>query len=241
MSERSPGRAWRGPFEFLESSSTADAFDREVARRTVRISAFLAAGAAVAFALVFALSGPDAFIAPNIVAALLLIVVGFAPFPSWRVQLYLAVTVGLALLTTQVLMLGRVDTGSTVWFLVSPLAAMLIGARRVAAYTAAVAIGVVLLVVVAGQLDWPILGHVVLPSSDIVMALSVVGVIITSGAVANVALQARQRLMTDVEARTAELHQRPRGGTRRACPGRRGGRGQGPLLRQPDPRDPARR
>ena len=204
MHEREPATSRRDPLDFA-GWETPGLFDRDVARLTVRVSALLAAGASLSFVPVYVLIGPQAFITPNIVAALALVVIAVAPFRDWHAQLYAGLTVGLALLTIQLLLLGRVDTGSTVWFLVPPLAAMLVGARRAAIDCAVVAVTVVVGVVLARELGWPILGHVVLPRPDLVMALSVVGAIIITGAVADVALRARRALMADVEARTIDL------------------------------------
>jgi signal transduction histidine kinase/ActR/RegA family two-component response regulator len=204
MNTRRPDPTPRDP-TVLDGWQMTSPLDHDVARRTVRVSALIAACASLSFALIYVFTGPAAFLVPNTVAGIALVAIAYLPFRSWRVQIYFAVSVGLALLTVQLLLLGRVDTGSTVWFLVPPLAAMLVGARRLALACAAVAVTVITVVALAGELGWPILGDVVLPNPDLVMALSVFGTMIAAGAVADVTLRARQTLMTDVEARTIDL------------------------------------
>ena len=180
-------------------------FDLAVARRTVRVSALVAGIVLYLFALLYVIGGPAAFIPPNVIAGTALVVVALLPFRSPKVQLYLGVSIGLGVLASHVILLGRIDTGSTVWFLVPAVVATLVGARRVALYCAVVTVTVLIGVPVAAGLGLPLVGSVTLPNPELVMGLSMVGALVATAAVANVAVRARRALMADVEARTVDL------------------------------------
>jgi signal transduction histidine kinase/ActR/RegA family two-component response regulator len=179
--------------------------DREVARRTVRSGSLLVAAAAAIFGVIYWIGGSPALAIPTFLASAALTAIGAVRFRDARRQLAAAVSVGLVLLASQVLLLGDVNTGVTVWFLVPNLAAMLLGAKWIAAGGALVTTSVVTLVVAAERLGWPITGDEAMPSSDLVMAVSIVGSLVVVGVIARISLGARRRLMAEVEVQNAEL------------------------------------
>ena len=179
--------------------------DREVARRTVRTGSLLVACAALVFAIIYWIGGSPVLAVPTLVTSIALIVIALLPFRSAYAQLAAAMTAGLLLLGTQEFLLGDVNSGVTVWFLVPNLAAMILGARWIAVGGAVFTASVVVTVVLAGLLGWPIIGHEQMPEHDIVMAISVLGSLVVIGAIARISLVARCQLMSEVNVRNAEL------------------------------------
>jgi signal transduction histidine kinase/ActR/RegA family two-component response regulator len=204
MDAMTPGGGHRDIFELAALEATGR-FEGDVARRTVRVGAIVAAIVLYLFAGVYALGGPAAFILPNMLAATALVAVALLRFRSWNAQLYAGNTIGLALLATHLFLLGRIDTGSTVWFLVPAGVAMLVGASRMAIYCATITVCVLVGVNAAVAAGIPGVGTVELPNPQLVMGMSMVGALVATGAVSNVALRARHSLMADVEARTVDL------------------------------------
>ena len=176
----------------------------EIGLRTVRIGALFCAVAAIGFAGLYAWRGPAEFAAPHVFAAAILAVIAYLPTRTGAMPLYLAVTVGLLLFGYQLILLGRVDNGVVVWFLVPFSAAMILGMHRVAIYSGAVAAVEIAGVVAAARMGW-LQGRVAFPESDLVMAVSVLSVMTLVGLFAFIAQRARRRLMHELEMRNANL------------------------------------
>ena len=176
----------------------------EIGLRTVRIGALFCAVAAIGFAGLYAWRGPAEFAAPHVFAAAILAVIAYLPTRTGAMPLYLAVTVGLLLFGYQLILLGRVDNGVVVWFLVPFSAAMILGMHRVAIYSGAVAAIEIVGVVASARMGW-LQGRVAFPESDLVMAVSVLSVMTLVGLFAFIAQRARRRLMHELEMRNANL------------------------------------
>lgn len=176
----------------------------EIGLRTVRIGALFCAVAAIGFSILYAWSGPAEFAAPHVVAAAALAAIAYLPTRTGTIPLYLAVTLGLLLFGYQLILLGRVDNGVVVWFLVPFSAAMILGMHRVAIYSGAVAAIEIVGVVVSARMGW-LQGRVAFPESDLVMAVSVLSVMTLVGLFAFIAQRARRQLMHELEMRNANL------------------------------------
>ena len=194
---------WRNTFEFGQIEAP-QSLEREIARRTLSMGALFCAAAAVLFALLYALTGPTEFAAPHIIAAAVLAAVAFVPARNPTGSMYLAVTVGLLLFGYQLLLLGRVDNGISVWFLVPIIAATMLGMRNLAIYCGAVSAAEMVGVVAATHLAG-LRAQVVIPHSDLVMVVSIFSVATLSGLFAFLTLRARQRLMHELGTRNQAL------------------------------------
>jgi signal transduction histidine kinase len=113
--------------------------------------------------------------------------------------------IGLLLLGTQELLLGDLTTGVTVWFLVPNFAAMILGARLLALGGVTFTASVIVVVALAKELGWPIIGNEPAPAQEVVMAVSALGSLAIVGAIARISLGARRQLMAEVNRRNAEL------------------------------------
>ncbi|MBZ0131087.1 MAG: hypothetical protein K8F53_00585, partial [Rhodocyclaceae bacterium] len=118
--------------------------------------------AAIGFAGLYAWRGPAEFAPPHVLAAAILAVIAYLPTRTGAMPLYLAVTVGLILFGYQLILLGRVDNGVVVWFLVPFSAAMILGMHKVAIYSGAVAAIEISGVVVSARMGW-LQGRVAFP------------------------------------------------------------------------------
>ena len=176
----------------------------EIGLRTVRIGALFCAVAAIGFAGLYAWRGPAEFALPHVLAAAILAVIAYLPTRTGTTPLYLAVTVGLLLFGYQLILLGRIDNGVVVWFLVPFSAAMILGMHKVAIYSGAVAAIEIVGVVVSVRMGW-LQGRVAFPESDLVMAVSVLSVMTLVGLFAFIAQRARRRLLHELEMRNANL------------------------------------
>jgi signal transduction histidine kinase/CheY-like chemotaxis protein len=203
MDDRHVAGIWHDPFTF-DGALPPGQLEGELARRTVRVGLLFAAVAAAAFGALYQLGGPEALAVPNAIAGVLLILVAIAPGWEATLKLYAAITIAMGLLGSELLLLGRVDNGITVWFLVPNVGATLLGMRRAATYCATASVAEIVAVVVAGRLGWLPAG-IDLPDGDLVMAASMLAVLALCVMFATIALRARRRLLSDVEARTAQL------------------------------------
>ncbi len=194
---------WRKTFEFADAQAP-QLLEGEVARRTLRMGALFCSAAAVLFSLLYALSGPAEFVAPHIIVAVILAIIAAIPVRDPTGSAYLAITAGLLLFGYQLALLGRIDNGITVWFLVPIIAATMLGMRRLAIYCSAVAAAEIVGVVAAARLGG-LRGEVVIPHADLVMALSIFSVATLSGLFAFLAQRARERLILEVGARNTAL------------------------------------
>ena len=194
---------WQKTFEF-EFAEASQLLEGEVARRTLSMGALFSAVAAALFAALYALSGPAEFVAPHLVAAALLAIIAAIRTRDSTGPLYLAVTVGLLLFGYQLLLLGRIDNGISVWFLVPITAAMILGMRGLAIYCSTITVVEIAGVVVAARMG-KFRGEVVVPGADLVMAISIFSVLTLCGLFAFIAQRARQRLMDEVGARNETL------------------------------------
>jgi signal transduction histidine kinase/ActR/RegA family two-component response regulator len=192
------------PFQF-QGWDDPDLLDREVARRTVRFGSLLVSVCSAVFGLTYWFGGSPALAISCFIASVALAVVALVPFHDVRAQLGLALASGFTLLAFQEFLLGDVNTAITVWFLVPNLAAMLLGARLLATLGAIFTVLVVAIVAMAGALGLPIVGNEPLPAPDLVMALTMVGALLTIGAIAWISLGARRQLMAEVGARNHQL------------------------------------
>jgi signal transduction histidine kinase/CheY-like chemotaxis protein len=191
-------------FEFRGWNEPA-LLDREVARRTVRTASLLVAVAAAMFAAIYWFADSPFLSVPTLVTSVALVVIAFAPFRSAHAQLATAMSAGLLLLGSQEFLLGDVNTGVTVWFLVPNLAAMILGARRLAAGGAVFTVTVIVTVALARLFGWPIIGNEPLPQPDLVMAVSALGSLVLIGVIARITLGARRQLMSEVNSRNEAL------------------------------------
>jgi signal transduction histidine kinase/CheY-like chemotaxis protein len=194
----------RDLFEFTGWDDPA-MLDREAARRTVRSGSLLVAAAAGVFGAIYWQGGSAALAVPTFLTSAALVVIGLLRFRNARHQLALAISTGLTLLAFQLLLLGDVNTGITVWLLVPNFAAMINGARWIALGTTLATASLVSVVVVAKRFGWPIVGSEVMPGADVVMALSIVGSLVVIGVIARISLGARRQLMVEIEQRNLAL------------------------------------
>ncbi|MBE0623013.1 MAG: response regulator [Burkholderiales bacterium] len=176
----------------------------EVARRTLRMGALFCSAAAGLFSLLYALSGPAEFVLPHIIVAAILAIIAAIPVRDPTGSAYLAITAGLLLFGYQLVLLGRIDNGITVWFLVPIIAATMLGMRRLTIYCSAVTAAEIIGVVAAARFGG-LRGEVVVPNADLVMVLSIFSVATLSALFAFLAQRARERLILEVGARNAAL------------------------------------
>ena len=176
----------------------------ELVRRTFKAGALFCAIAALAFGILYGWRGPVEFAAPNILAAAMLAAIAFLPMRTAMPQLYLAVTVGLLLFGYQLMLLGRVDNGVAVWFIVPFSAAMLLGLHRLAAYSGTITAIQIIGVVAAARAGW-LDARVVIPESDLVMASSIISVMSLVGLFALITQRARRQLIREIEMSNTSL------------------------------------
>jgi len=200
-----PGFAvmWRNWLEFGPEESP-QLLEGQVALRTIRSGALFCTVSAAFFAVLYAWRGPVEFSLPHVVAAVFLFVVAVLPTRTPTLPLYLAITFGLLLFGYQLVLLGRIDNGITLWFLVPISAALLLGMRRLATYCIALSAAEILGVVGTARLGW-LQPQVVIPEADLVMAISFFGVMTLVGLFSFITLRARKLLMQALENRNAEL------------------------------------
>lgn len=176
----------------------------DLARRTVRIGSAVAAGAAVLFSTLYAVTGPPAFIVPNAIGAVALVLVAVLTGRDARPGVFAAITVALLLFGYQLVLIGRIDNGITVWFLVPNVATMLLGLRGFAIYCGTATVAELVGIVVAARVG-ALRGTVVVPEADLVMAASTVAVLALCGIFAGLTFRARRTLVREVQARNAAL------------------------------------
>ncbi|MCF8149586.1 MAG: response regulator [Burkholderiaceae bacterium] len=194
---------WRDTIE-RGSKTESDMLEGEIAQQTVRAGSFFSAVSTGLFAAVYALGGPLEFVAPHLVACVLLGIIAGAPTGSTTVRIYLAVTIGLLLFGYQLLLLGRIDNGITLWFLVPFVAAMMLGMTRLALFSAVLTLIEVIGAVVAARVGW-LQPRVLMPDPGLIMLLSLIGVMTLCGIFALITQRARAGLMKDVATRTQAL------------------------------------
>lgn len=178
--------------------------EKEIARRTLRTGALFCSAAAALFSLLYAVSGPAEFVAPHIIVAAVLALIAAIPARDQTGSAYLAVTAGLLLFGYQLMLMGRIDNGIAVWFLVPVIAATMLGMRRLAVYCSAITVAEIAGVVVAVHLGG-LRGQVVLPHGDLIMAISIFSVLTLCGLFALIGQRARERLILEAEARSTAL------------------------------------
>jgi signal transduction histidine kinase/ActR/RegA family two-component response regulator len=194
---------WPKLFEFADAQEP-QLLEGEIARRTLRMGALFCSAAAVLFSLLYALSGPAEFVLPHIIVAAILAIIAATPVRDPTGPLYLAASAGLLLFGYQLLLLGRIDNGITVWFLVPIIAATMLGMRRLAVYCSAITAAEIVGVVAAARFGG-LRGELVVPHADLVMAVSILSVLTLCGLFAFIAQRARRRLIVEAEARNAAL------------------------------------
>lgn len=175
-----------------------------IARRLVRTGSLLCAVSAVFFAAMYAWRGPVEFSAPHIAAAAILLAIWAFPVRTSTAPIYLAVTVALLLFGYQLVLLGRIDNGIAMWFLVPFVATMMLGMRRLAIFCGTLTVVEICGVVAAARIGW-LHSRVVLPEADLVMAISVLAVMTLLGMFAVITLRARRVLMRELSLRNAAL------------------------------------
>lgn len=181
-----------------------DRIEGELALGSVRVGSLFAGIAAAIYALLYRLAGPVEFSAPHLVASACLLTISALSAVDPRRAMFAAVTVGMLLFGYQLMLLAQIDNGITVWFLVPNVAALLLGAHRLALYCALITVAELAGVVAGARLGW-LEPQLRLPNPDVVMALSIVSVIVLAGAFALIAHTARLRLRREVEARNEQL------------------------------------
>lgn len=176
----------------------------EVARRTVKLGSLWCAVSALGFAGLYAWRGPAGFVLPHVLAAAMLVFIAYLPTRTAVVPLYLAITLGLLLFGYQLFLLGRIDNGVVVWFLVPFSGAMMLGFHKLALYCAVMAAVEILGVLAAARTGWlPV--RAVMAEPDFVMAVSVLAVMTLVGLFAFVAQRARRLLIHELEMRNTNL------------------------------------
>jgi hypothetical protein len=176
----------------------------DLARRTVRVGSAVAAAAAVLFSTLYAVTGPSEFVAPNALGAVALVLVAVLTGRDARPGVFAAITIALLLFGYELALIGRIDNGIAVWFLVPNIATMLFGLRGFAIYcgtATAVELGGVVVAARVGALR----GTVVVPEADLVMAASTAAVLALCGIFAGLTFRARRTLVLEVQARNAAL------------------------------------
>jgi CheY-like chemotaxis protein len=142
---------------FLRTLTTdgaeAPAFLRtSTGRRAIRDAVLFSAGAAGVFALLYLVIGPREFVLPNAGASALLLVVladrGRHPIR----QVYAAVAIALVLFGVELTLVGHIDNGITVWFIVPNVAVMLLGMRRAATLCAVTTVAELVAIALAAML-----------------------------------------------------------------------------------------
>jgi signal transduction histidine kinase len=203
MDERDAARTRPDTID-LDPGVAATSLDDELVRRAVRAGALFSAVGAALFGVFYQLTGPSEFFLPNVATAVCLVAVAAIRPRDATVALWIGLSIGLLLFGYELIRLGGVDNGVTVWLLAPNVGALILGARRVAIYCATVSGLEIVGVVVARHLGW-LTGGLVVAHADIVMAASMVAVVALCGIFAHITVRARRGLMRDVEARNAAL------------------------------------
>lgn len=194
---------WQQPFRFRHGGEPW-LLEGEIALRTVRIGALFCAIAAIGFAILYAWRGPAEFALPHVVTAAILAIIAYLPTRTATFPLYLAITLGLLLFGYQLILLGRIDNGVVVWFIVPFSAAMLLGLNRLAIFSGTTAAIEIAGVVAASRMGL-LQERVVIPEADLVMAASILAVMTLVGLFAFITQRARRLLMQEIEMRNANL------------------------------------
>jgi signal transduction histidine kinase/CheY-like chemotaxis protein len=188
----------------LAEWGSSTALEAELTPRIIRAAALVASVTAVAFSGLYLITGPSEFIAPNLLAAVGLLALAAAGQLPSDVRMVLAATVANAVFTYQLLLVGRIDNGISVWFTVPAFAAMVLGLRKTTAYCAGTA-AVVLLAIVLGRRAGVLAPQVVMPAADLVMAASTVGVLLLCTLFAYLTVRSRRQLYREVDAQHVAL------------------------------------
>ncbi len=174
------------------------------ARRAVRGAVLFSAASAAVFALLYLATGPTAFVAPNLIGSGLLALVAADRGRHPVAQVYAAVGVALVLFGFELGLIGHVDNGITIWFIVPNVAVMLLGMRRAATLCAITTVAEVAAVAIA---SWAgLLSSVAtLPNPDLIMVMSLVGVLCVCGVLAWLVYRSRVGLLAEVQTQNAAL------------------------------------
>lgn len=196
---------WGLEFEEADHFERPDLIEGVVVRNTVRAGSLCAAVNALLFSGLYLLRGPAELAMPNFVASLAFGLIAAIRMRNATIGLYSALTIGLLLFGYQLLLLGRIDNGIAVFFLVPNVAATLLGLRNLARYCGAITFIELAGVVVGARLGWFPVGRVRLPEPDIVMAASMIATLVLCGLFALITRRARQRVTVELVARNGEL------------------------------------
>ena len=172
--------------------------------RMVEVGAGLSAAATATFGVFYWFGGTPLFFGINFLGAAAFLLVAAARSLAVERRLYIAVTIGLLLFGVQLACVADINNGITPWLLVPPIAAVIIGDRRLATYSTAVAFlepGLVVAAVLVGLLR-PLAS---LPYPNLLMLLSILGVVGICGSFAYVSNGTRARLQAEVDRRAAAL------------------------------------
>ncbi|CAG1012570.1 two-component system, OmpR family, phosphate regulon sensor histidine kinase PhoR [Burkholderiales bacterium] len=191
------------PFTFRPGAEPR-LLEAEVARRTVKLGSLFCGVSALGFAGLYAWQGPPEFVLPHVFAAAILAVLAQIATRKAGLALYLGITLGLLLFGYQLLLLGRIDNGVVVWFLVPFSGAMMLGFHRLAIYCAFLAAFEILGVIAAARMGW-LSPRAIMAEPDLVMGVSVLAVMTLVGLFAFVAQRARRLLIHELEMRNTNL------------------------------------
>ncbi|MFN8630429.1 MAG: ATP-binding protein [Chloroflexota bacterium] len=172
--------------------------------RMVEIGTLLSALASLLFGAAYYLGGAPIFVQVNAIGAAGFLVVGFARPFSLVLRLYAAITVGLLLFGVQLAFVADIDNGITPWLLVPPIAAVIMGERRMAVYAATLAIAEPAIVVLAAN-SGLLLPRASVPFPEALMLASLVGVLGICATFAWISSTTRNALQHAVDARNAAL------------------------------------
>jgi signal transduction histidine kinase/ActR/RegA family two-component response regulator len=182
-----------------------NALEDAVVQSTVRAGSMLAAVFALLFSGLYALRGPVEFVPPNMLASGAFAFIAVIRTRDAAISLYSALTTGLLLFGYQLVLLGHIDNGVSVWFLALNVAPMILGMRNLAIYCGVITFTEIVGVVVGARAGWFPAGRVVVPEADVVMAASLIAVLILCGLFAFIAHRARQSLTRELTARNTAL------------------------------------
>jgi signal transduction histidine kinase len=166
----------------------------------------VSAASAAVFALLYLATGPTAFVAPNLLGSGLLALVAADRGRHPVAQVYAAVGIALVLFGFELGLIGHVDNGITIWFIVPNVAVMLLGMRRAATLCAITTVAEVAAVAIA---SWAhLLSSVAtLPNPDLIMVMSLVGVLCVCGVLAWLVYRSRVGLLAEVQTQNAALNE----------------------------------
>jgi signal transduction histidine kinase/CheY-like chemotaxis protein len=194
----------RSGLRLLDEWGASTLIEAELPRRVIRAAALMAALAGVGFALLYQLTGPPEFTVPNLIAAAAFVAIAAVQRVEADVRMLAAATIANLLLAYQLVLVGQIENGISIWFAVPTFAAMVLGLRRTTVFCV-VSAGVVLLAVVAAARAGLLVPTVTIPAGDLVMAASMIGVLLLCALFAYLAVHARRRLAREVDAQTAAL------------------------------------